>query len=321
MLLDTYILLSLLSLLPLESIERNFWSSRARTEQVTFYAQKEAGSNEWIARKGVLAIRDNAPATVLLMHGFGNDKFDVGPFRLIFKDYNAMTFDFRAHGESKEDQFSTLGHDEVYDIFAAVDFIKTHPELKNKPVFAYGLSMGAATTIEAQSLDPSLFEAMVLDAPFMSSEEVIKQSVDKMKLSLLGYEFNLPGKKLIEKYAFNPYVQPVLKWGLKMLASMDASRIETFVKPILPVESIKKVTVPVFFIVCKRDEKVTKESVESIFKNHPGTSQLWVTEGRKHCDSIFNDPECYSDRVNKFYQSVLDGTVKEQTSKSHLKGC
>ncbi len=321
MFLDASIALSLLSLLSLDQIRQGVWSTRPKTEQVTFYSQKEAGSNEWIARKGVLAIKNDAPATVLLLHGFGNDKFDVGPFRLIFKDYNAMTFDFRAHGESKEDQISTLGHDEVYDIFAAVDFIKTHPKLKGKPVFAYGLSMGAATSIEAQSLDPSLFDAMVLDAPFMSSEEVIKQGVDKLKFSLLGYEFNLPGKKLLEKYAFNPYVQPVLKWAMKVLASFDSDRIETFVKPILPIESIKKVTVPVFFIVCKNDQRVTKESVENIFKNHPGISQLWVTEGRKHCDSIFHDPECYADMVNKFYRSVLDGTIKEQTSKKHFKGC
>lgn len=312
---------SLLSLLSLKQIEEGVWSSRPKVQQVTFYSQKEAGSNEWIARKGVLSIKPGATATVLLLHGFGNDKFDVSPFRLIFKDYNAMTFDFRAHGEYKEDQISTLGHDEVYDIFAAVDFIKTHPKLKDKPVFAYGLSMGAATAIEAQSLDPSLFKAMVLDAPFMSSEEVVKQGVDKLKFSLLGYEFNLPGKRFLEKYAFNPYVQPVLKWALKILTSFDSHRVEVFVKPILPIESIKKVTVPVLFIVCKNDEKVSKESVENIFNNHPGISQLWVTEGRKHCDSVFHDPECYADMINKFYNSVIEGTVYEQSPKNHFKGC
>lgn len=319
--LDLCTTLSLLSLLSLNQIDQGIWKTKPKTHLVTFYAQKEAGSNEWIARKGVLAIKEDAPATVLLLHGFGNDKFDVGPFRLLFKDYNSMTFDFRAHGESKEDQISTLGHDEVYDIFAAVDFIKTHPQLKDKPVFAYGLSMGAATAIEAQSLDPNLFDAMVLDAPFMSSEQVVKQGVDQLKFSLLGYEFNLPGKKLLEKYAFNPYVQPVLKWALKVLTSFDASRIEIFVKPILPVESIKKVVVPALFIVCKNDEKVSKGSVENIFNNHPGISQLWITEGRKHCDSVFNDPECYSDMIDKFFRSVLDGTVKQQSQKNYFKGC
>ena len=322
LLLNPPIVFSLLSLLNLSHIKDGIWQKDSTAQQVTFYSQKEAGSNEWLARKGVLVIKKDAPATVLLLHGFGTDKSDIGPFRLLFKNYNSMVFDFRAHGESKQDQSCTFGHDEVYDVFAAVDFLKTHPQLKDKPIFAYGLSMGAATAIESQSLDPSLFQAMALDAPFMSSEEVVKQSVEKLKFSLLGYEFNLPGKHFLEKYAFNPYVQPVLKWALGMLASMDSGRIEMFVKPILPIESIKKVTIPVFFIVCRNDEKVSKNSVENIFKNHPGISQFWVTDGRRHCDSVFHDPECYAEMINKFFDKVLSGKIKDQTPKTVLqKGC
>ncbi len=115
-------------------------------EQVTFYALKEAGSNERMGRKGILVKRANAPATILILHGYTKDKFDVGPFRIFLSNFNCFTFDFRAHGEHIEDQCSTLGHDEVYDIFAAVDYLKSRPDLVKKPIFIFGFSMGAKHT-------------------------------------------------------------------------------------------------------------------------------------------------------------------------------
>ena len=304
------IIFPLLSIIPMKDWQRALSKGpKQEYSPVVFYSQKEAGSNEWLSRNGLLVVRENSPATILFLHGFGNDKFDIAALRLLFKDYSSMAFDFRAHGESTGDQSCTLGHDEVYDVFAAVDFIKSHPKLKNKPVFAYGLSMGAATAIEAQALDSSLFDAMILDAPFMSSEEVIRQGIEKLKFSLLGYNFNIPGRRWLEKYAFNPYVQPVLKWVLKMVASWDSSKIETFIKPILPGESIKNIYIPALFIVCKNDEKISPDSVETIFENHPGFGQLWVTNGRRHCDSVMNNPELYEERVNQFLENVISKQI------------
>jgi len=107
-------------------------------EHVTFYAKKDADSNERMARKGVLVKRENAPATILILHGYTKDKFDVSPFRIFLNKFNCFTFDFRAHGEYIEDQCSTLGHDEVYDIFAAVEYLKSRQDIGQKPIFLFG---------------------------------------------------------------------------------------------------------------------------------------------------------------------------------------
>src|SRR5438270_476 len=66
------------------------------TNEVVFYVKKDANSNEYIARKGILTDRKSS-ATILVLHGYGRDKFDVGPFSLFLKDFNCMSFDFRAH--------------------------------------------------------------------------------------------------------------------------------------------------------------------------------------------------------------------------------
>ena len=135
-------------------------------EKVIFYSRENVTSDKKIARKGILFKRPNAKATVLICHGFMCDKFDISFLHLMFQDYNSMTFDFRAHGEDIENQACTFGRDEAYDVIAAANFIKNHQELKNKPLYVYAFSMGAAASIIAQAQDKKLFNAMILDCPF-----------------------------------------------------------------------------------------------------------------------------------------------------------
>jgi len=281
-------------------------------EEVSFFAKKDECSGEYMSRKGLLVKRKNAPATVIILHGYGNNKIAVAPFRLFFKKYNCFTFDFRAHGENINDQCCTLGHDEVYDLFGAVDYIKSHPDLYDKPILIWAPSMGASTAIEAQAIDPTLCSGMFLDSPFPSSDDIIRQGVSNMKFCVWGYSFDVPGCGLLEKYAFNCYVQPVLKFLLKQISGLDANKIETFVKPIYPVESIKKVKVPCFFVVCRKDEKILPASVFKVYENHPGPKRFWETEGPDHCGSVFNFPEKYEQKLNDFFDSVLTGDIYDQ---------
>ncbi len=149
----------------------------ALTEKVVFYPHGGTYEGKKIERNGLLVQYEDAKATVLICHGFMCDKIDAGFLRQLFPrgEYNIMSFDFRAHGENVCDQYCTLGRDEAYDVIAAAKFLKHHPALKGKPLFAYGFSMGAVAAIEAQAKDESLFAAMILDCPFDSAENVIKR--------------------------------------------------------------------------------------------------------------------------------------------------
>lgn len=280
-------------------------------EHVVLYPQEGHDSVKRITRRGVLARTNDAEATILVCHGFMCDKYDVAMLRKIFKkkQFNIMTFDFRAHGQDSSGQYCTFGRDEALDVIAAANFLRNHPELQDIPLFAYGFSMGAVSAIEAQALESSLFDAMILDCPFDSSERVIKTGLESLKCSVFGYEFDAPGKELLQKYAFHPYVQALVKAVLKTVAQMDATCINTNFCPLYPAESAKKITVPVFLIHCKNDQKVSVDQVRHVYDGVAGYKRLWITNGRRHYDSFFYNPEKYTEQVREFYNQVIDGEI------------
>lgn len=286
--------------------------AECEAQDVRFFVRRDHLSNEFIGRKGILVKRPHASATILLLHGYGVDKYTMSPLRILLKNYNCFSFDFRAHGEHAADQESTLGYDEVNDIFGAVDYIRSDPDLRNKPLIVIGFSMGAVSAIEAQSIDPNLFTAMFLDTPFSSSIDVLRRGMQNVKFGFFGYQFYLPGSTLLENYAFNPYVQPFLRMLLRLKSSLNTRQINTFAKLTSPSESIKKVAIPCYFVVTKKDEKVSVGEVKSVYLNHPpGYKRLWVANGRAHCDAILYNPEKYEHQVNKFIEDVLKGRAKK----------
>ncbi len=287
----------------------------AVVEKVNLYPIEAEGSTKRIERNGLLVRYKDAQGTILMCHGFMCDKYDLGFLRRIFPrgKYNIMTYDFRAHGEKTAGQSCTLGKDEALDVYAAAQFLKHHPDLQGKPLFVYGFSMGAVAAIEAQAKDPSLFQAMVLDCPFDSSENVLKRGLDRVKFSVLGYEFNLPGRAILQKYAFHPYIQSFVKAILKTIAKMDPRNINVQLHPVHPAKSVEKIEVPSFFILCKNDEKVSVDAMKTIYKGSAAKyKQLWLTNGRNHFDSYFYNPEQYTDRVRSFLDMALTGALNQK---------
>lgn len=282
--------------------------AHATVEHIALNVPKSSSSSSKIIRYGRVVHYPNAQATILICHGIMCDKFDVQFLRHMFPQgkFNFMTFDFRAHGENCEGQRCTLGRDEALDVITAAHFIKNHPNLKGKPVIAYGFSMGAVAAIEAQSQDNSLFSGMVLDCPFDSSENIIKRSLESLQFTFLGYDFSIPACNLLQKYAFHPYVQAMIKNILKTVSNFDTKNIDIRVYPISPADSIQKVLVPCCLIHCKNDEKVSVEAVKLIYEN-AGTpnKMLWLTNGRRHFDSYFYNPERYIKEVRSFIDNVI----------------
>lgn len=282
----------------------------ATIEPVVFYTQKSAETTDSIVRHGVLKVIKNAPATVLICHGYQCDKNDIAFLRSMFTNFNVMTFDFRAHGEKIDDQYCTFGRDEALDVIGAVHYLRTRSEVIGKPIIAYGFSMGAVSAIEAQSRG-KLFDAMVLDCPFDSTDSIIKRALESFKVNLFGYEVEMPGREWMQKYAYTPFVQTMLKVAFKAVAKLDGVSINTYMYQTSPVDSIEKVNVPCYFIACKNDEKVPVEAVTSVYAGAKGFKRLWITNGRRHFDSLFYNPEKYFYKVNKFVTKVVDGALNK----------
>lgn len=295
-------------------------------ERIEFPTKYGTQDHKTMMRYGFLVKQPDAPATILICHGFMCDKVDIGFLRMaLFSSYNVVIFDFRAHGQGVEqDQCCTFGRDEAYDVMGAVNYIRSRHDLKDLPLIGYGFSMGAVAAIQAQSTyektkneksPEKFFDAMILDCPYDSSENVIKQGLNKLKINFCGYTFDIPGKSFLEKYAFNPYVQTLLKSALKTIAQMDATATNTYIHVVNPVYSIRNVSVPCFFIHCRHDEKVSVDAAYRIYQNASCYKRLWITEGRRHFDSFFYYPEKYKYKVNCFIEHVINDDLSPVSAK------
>ncbi len=282
--------------------------SDATQENISFPVRENVASQKTFIRRGILIKRPKAKATILICHGYMCDKYDVNFLHVMFKDYNSLSFDFRAHGEDKEGQCCTFGRDESYDVIGAVRFIKNHPELKKLPLFVYSFSMGTAAAIIAQAREKNLFDAMVLDSPFESTDKLIERGIDKLKISLFGYEMAMPGSSILKTYAYNPYVQSLLKQIMRAFTKIDTIDVNTCISPVYPEEAIKYVTIPCFFIGCVNDDKAPEEAVLAVYRGAKGFKRCWIDrDGEKHMDTIFKQMHKYFYKVNRFLSKVLDG--------------
>lgn len=294
-------------------------------EEVTFYAHYNADKLKAIARKGILYKHPQAKATVLVCHGFMCNKFDVGFLRrLLFENYNVFTFDFRAHGECIDpEQCCTFGRDEAFDVLGAVEYLNSRTDVAQLPLFAYGFSMGAVAAIQAAAYvakkdSKQIFAGLILDCPYDTSQNVIKRALENLKITVFGHTFDLPGKSFLERYAFNPWVQWLLKTALKTIAYIDATATNTYIYPLNPAQSIKLVNAPIFFIHCYNDEKITEKGARALFANAPNYKRLWITRGRHHFDSIVSETDKYAFKVRRFIETVLNGTFARKVNQEKI---
>lgn len=288
--------------------------SQLKVEHVSFQSQESDTSQKLFKRNALLATRENALGTVIFCHGYTSSKNESFFFKTFFPNFNALAFDFRAHGELTNGQYSTIGGDEIHDVRAAVEFVKQHPHLKDKPIIGFGFSMGAASLIRAQGRWDNLFDMLILDTPFDSGQECMSQGLDKvMSFSLFGRNFKVPGKNLVMKSLYNPYLSPIVKRFFKLVTGFNPNQIPTKFVPVAPIDSAPNIKVPCMFFACVRDNKVPVDAVRRLYNRVDSPfKRMWITQGFKHCSSFLASPELYWYKVNSFVRKVLDKDMKEK---------
>jgi len=280
--------------------------SSIKVEKVSFSVNKNGSSNQTFIRNGFLVTRPDALGTVIICHGYTQSKHESFFFRALFSHFNVLAFDFRAHGDLTDNQHSTIGQDELHDVYGAVQFVKNSPIFLGKPVIGLGFSMGAVALLLAQAHYGNLFEMLILDTPFDSSNECMGRRIDEM----LSYKL-LPGKKLIKgaimKALYNPRLQAVAKPIFQWASGLDPNLVRTQFVPVIPIDMASKITVPCFFVSCECDTKVTVASVKRLYDAvRSPFKRLWITQGMRHCGSCLAQPELYFYKVNKFIKKCLN---------------
>ncbi len=282
-------------------------------ENVLFRSYVDAKKEKMIEREGVLIRRAHPMGTVVMCHGYLGSKKDTIALKHLFPHYNIFAFDFRAHGERKNGQISTIGRDEAFDVIAAVGVVKSDAVMSNKPVIAFGYSMGAVAAIQAQAMDEDLFDAMILDCPYDSTDNAMDRGLQSMmQISVFGKKITIPGRRFIINHMYDSYAQSITNFFFKMFTRLDSKKVTTKFVKVSPIEAIKKVTVPCFFIHCENDEKVPIAAVESIYANKPGFKRLWITQGTHHFGSYKHNPELYWYKINKFLNKLHSRSISDR---------
>ena len=119
-------------------------------------------------------------ATLILCHGLQGDRREMLPDAKYLQraDFSVLLFDFRYRGESSGDA-QTFGAKEVWDIRAAMAYLKSREDVNPERIGIQGISMGGAAAILAAAEMPDL-RGVLAEITFPSLHGVIDHSFPKM---------------------------------------------------------------------------------------------------------------------------------------------
>jgi uncharacterized protein len=216
-------------------------------------------------------------ASVILLHGQTDNRAGVLGFADFFlrHGFNALTPDFRAHGES-EGELATYGFREADDLRRWVDWLEARQP--GAPVFGAGESMGAAILLQTLSVEQR-FCAVVAEAPYATLREI-------------AYE------RLWQRYGYGPWryaLRPVFELALlyqRARYGVDLDRVS-------PEQAVAHSRTPVLLIYGTRDDNTPPRHAQSIYQKNPGSVTAWEVAGAGHTGA-------WNIRPQEFERRVLD---------------
>lgn len=208
---------------------------------------------------------------VLLAHGYGDNRPEWVHAFLAKADFGVLAWDARAHGESGG-EISTLGHREILDVKAALDFVLSQDGVQH--VAGWGGSMGGATMIRAAAEYPQI-EALVVDSAFSSLEAEV--------------DFLAP----------YPILNPLAKIFMAIGLGVDLDAVS-------PAGAIGKISPrPIYIIHGLSDKVASPESAQILFAAANEPRSLWLQEDAIHLGIHIQNPGRYERRVIRFFEEWL----------------
>ena len=226
----------------------------------------------------------NSHKTVVILHGFGNNKDTMGPYAGMFHElgYNVLLPDARAHGQS-QGKYIGYGWPEKYDVrkWVEKDIAK---EGKNQKIVIFGVSMGGATTMMTSGIKmPKQVKAYIEDCGYTSvKDEFLHEAQDL---------YHMP--------------KPVATAAVDLLSVVSKANLGFYLGDASSVKSVKKNNKPMFFIHGGNDPFVPTKMVYANYAAAKGPKQLWVAKKATHARSFETYPKEYEKRVDQFLSKYL----------------
>jgi len=241
------------------------------------FSSIEFNSEDGLQLSGWMRTLENCRGGVVLVHGVAANRMlmlEQAQF-LSENGWSVLLFDLRNHGSSAK-AHTTYGWMERHDVAAAARFL-LNAIGEDKPIVAWGISLGAASSLMAAAIEPRI-NAVIAEAPYDS----------------LSKTFVLHGRLM-----FGEFAVPA-SW---MLAELLAIIADFKTADVSALEAVKNCRdKPILFVVGKDDPRTTPTVVSDIAAAHKGQQRLWIAKG-SHATVWFEDGEAYRKVVIEFLSS------------------
>lgn len=222
-------------------------------------------------------IEQESTKTIILLHGYTTSRWNQTYMKPMLKlltkeEYNILTFDFRAHGES-EGNTTSIGNQELIDLQSAIDWLEQYHSDKTEKLGVIGYSMGGIVTLRGMMNDERI-TCGIADSPPIILGRTSARSIK--------YFANIPA-------FFYPLIKP-----FTMLFS------DVF--PFNLLDKADRITKPLLLIAGKQDPIVKYGEVQKFHEQNKTVnkhSELLLSEA-KHVRTIQLDPKAYEERVHSF---------------------
>lgn len=207
--------------------------------------------------------------TVILAHGFGGEKTEVGMFddiakSLIENDFLVYRFDFSGCGESEGDYSKTSLTKLLKDLHSIIDFVKEQPKVNTNRLALVGMSFG--TTV-----------AVALNAPEIKSYVLLGSVVNPYEVL----------KNLFQQYTFNPEGESFRVSSEGKNVKMGPQFWQDFSNYNLS-KSISEIYKPICIIHGEKDTAAPLEEAKIFYENANEPKKLIVV---KNSDHGFYEPD------------------------------
>lgn len=219
----------------------------------------------------------DAGCGVVFLHGYRSTRYQVVTFTpsLWKRGCDVLAYDARGHGDSS-DAYHTFGYYEKQDAVAALDWLSARTGLPYGKLALFGISYGAATSIQAAPDVPDL-GFIIADSPYSEMTEIV------------AYQ----GRQMFPSLA--PIVEPGALLMTELRTGMD-------VQQTAPEETVAAAAMPILLIHSLTDEYTFSTHSEDIYANsNKDRTVLHLTDwGAAHGADVTVNPAGYEKLITDF---------------------
>lgn len=267
--------------------EKSFINNNGRSKDNSLYAYEQSfdqltKETLWMTNQGLKQDAWYVPAetatnkTVIVVHGFTNDKEDMKSYAWIFHElgYNVLMPDNMSHGDS-EGQIIGYGWNDRLNVIKWAEMLVE--QNSDSEITLFGVSMGAATVMMASGEEslPDQVVNIIEDCGYSSVWDELKYQAKEM--------YNLPAFPILYEVSAISKIRAGFSYG-------QASSVN----------QLKNNTRPVLFIHGSDDTFVPTSMVYKNYQATQGEKELYIVKGAGHAKSFETDPQAYIEKISTF---------------------